>query len=77
MRVFYFLLLVILVAPVVIFAVQNQEDLSLTFLNYSLTYPRSLVIGIAYVLGMLSGSTLVGLLRRSFRRATEFPENRS
>jgi len=34
------------------------------------------VIGAAYVLGMLSGWSVVGMLRRSFNRASELLEER-
>jgi hypothetical protein len=43
----------------------------LTFLNWELTHSLALVIGAAYLLGMLSGWTVVGMLRRSFSRASE------
>ena len=65
-----------IVGAVVAFAVQNQQDVTLTFFNYSRTVNVPLLIGAAYVLGMVSGWSVVGLLRRSFARVVEFPETR-
>ena len=76
MRILCLLILVVIVGAVVAFAVQNQEDVTLTFFNYSRSVNVSLLIGAAYVLGMVSGWSVVGLLRRSFARVVEFPETR-
>jgi putative membrane protein len=76
MRVFYFLILVLILGAVVLFAVQNQQDVTLTFLNVGLTASVALVIGAVYLLGMLSGGTLLGLVRRSLHRATESRDQR-
>jgi uncharacterized integral membrane protein len=71
MRFIYFLILLILVAAVGIFAYQNHEGIQLDFLTYKLpTIPVSLLIGGAYVLGMLSGWSVVGFLRRSIHEIT-------
>jgi uncharacterized integral membrane protein len=77
MRLFYFLVLVIVLVPVVIFALQNDDNISLRFFDRSLTQPVYLVIVAVYVLGMLSGSSLVGLIRRSFHRMTERRQSRA
>jgi len=70
MRFFYFLVLMVILAPILVFAFQNQGETELHFLKQSVVYPLSLVIGAVYLLGMLSGSTLVGFLKRSFGRVT-------
>jgi uncharacterized integral membrane protein len=70
-RYVYILLLVLLVGIVVVFAVQNLHEVSLSFLNTGVTASVALVVGVAYVLGMLTGWTILGLVRRSLIRATE------
>jgi uncharacterized integral membrane protein len=69
MRALYFLILVLIVAA--IFAYQNDDSVTLRYFNRSMTLPISLLIAAVYVLGMLSGWTVVGFLRRSWRRALE------
>ena len=68
MRTFCLFMLVSIVAAVGIFAVQNQETITLHFLNASVSCTLSLLIAIAYLLGMLSGWTVVALVQRSLRR---------
>jgi uncharacterized integral membrane protein len=71
MRVLYFLFLVAFVGAVVAFAVQNQQEATLKFFNWNITLSVAIVTGGAFVLGMLSGWSVVGMLRRSLRRVTE------
>jgi uncharacterized integral membrane protein len=71
MRALYFLILVLIVAAVAIFAYQNDDSVTLRYFNRSMTLPISLLIAAVYVLGMLSGWTVVGFLGRSWRRALE------
>jgi uncharacterized membrane protein YciS (DUF1049 family) len=70
MRTFYLLLLVVFIAAVVIFALQNNEDITLRYINESQTLPLAAVIGGVYLLGMLSGWTIVGFVRRSIHGMT-------
>jgi putative membrane protein len=76
MRLFYFLVLLAIVAILAIFAFQNDETVSLRFFNRSIASPMSLLIGCVYLLGMLSGWTVVGFLKRSLQRVTDRPESR-
>jgi uncharacterized integral membrane protein len=76
MRFLSFLFLLAFVGVVVAFAVQNQQPVSLDFFNWQVTGSVALVIGAAYVLGMLSGWSIVGMLRRSLHRFSEAPEDR-
>ena len=73
MRFFFFLILVVLAGAVGVFALQNQEAVTLQFFNWSASYPLAFLIGIVYLLGMLSGWSVVGLVRRSLRRVSEDP----
>jgi len=71
MRLFYFILLLIFIGALVAFAVQNRESVAIKFLNWGDSYPLPLLLGLAYVLGMFSGWSVVGMVRRSLRRVTE------
>jgi len=71
MRFFYFIILLTLLGAIGIFAWQNQETITLLYLDRSVACPLALLIGIVYGLGMLSGWTVVGFLRRSLRRVSE------
>jgi uncharacterized integral membrane protein len=68
MRVVYCLLLVIVVAAIAIFAVQNNESITLQYLDRNISTTLPLLIAAVYLLGMVSGWTVVGFLTRSLRR---------
>ena len=71
MRFVYLLILLVILAAVVLFAVQNNEEVTLRYFDRSLSSRLPVLIAVVYVLGMLTGWTVVGFLRRSFRRMTE------
>jgi putative membrane protein len=71
MRVVYAFVLVVIVAAVVIFAWQNHEDVTLRFLEWKVSYPMALFIAVVYVLGMVSGWSVFGFLKRSIQRVAE------
>jgi lipopolysaccharide assembly protein A len=73
MRWVYFIVFLILVGALGVFAFQNQAPVTIHYLDRNLTAPLALVILAAYVLGMLSGWTVVGIFRRTIQRATERP----
>ena len=75
MRLVYLLILLLVLAAVVVFAVQNNQEVTLRYLDQSLSTTLPAVIAVVYVLGMFTGWTVVGFLRRSFRRVTERREN--
>jgi putative membrane protein len=56
-----------------VFAVGNTEPLTVHFLKYSTTAPVALLAVGIYLLGMLTGWTVVSFLRRSIRQATRHP----
>ena len=74
MRFLCFLFLAAVVAVVVIFALQNQHVIHVGFFDYGLDASVAAVVGAAYVLGMLSGWSVIGMLKRSFHRMTEQPQ---
>jgi uncharacterized integral membrane protein len=73
MRTFYLLLLLLFLAVIGIFAWQNQGVVGVRFLDRAFEHSLAVVVGAAYLLGMLTGGTVVGLLRRSMRRVTAEP----
>jgi uncharacterized integral membrane protein len=54
-----------------LFAVQNTSTVTVRFWNWETTGPLALVIVVVYLLGMVSGWTIVGFVRRSLRRVEE------
>ena len=67
MRFIQGVILLAFLATVGIFAVQNSEPLNVHFLKWNLTSSLALVLVAVYLLGMLSGWTVVAFLRRSVR----------
>jgi uncharacterized integral membrane protein len=63
------------VSAIGVFAVQNRDLITVSFLSWSLTQPVALLSIAVYVLGMLSGWTVVAFMRRSLRGATATPRN--
>ncbi|MCW5733081.1 MAG: hypothetical protein KIS73_03095 [Enhydrobacter sp.] len=51
----------------VIFAIQNLEAVSMSFLGFSVRAPLAVMAVVVYVLGAISGGSLYELLRKSFR----------
>ena len=54
--------------------VQNDGPMSVKFLKWDYTSTTALVLAAVYVLGMLSGWTVVAFVRRSLRRVGESRE---
>jgi uncharacterized integral membrane protein len=71
MRFLCFLFLIAFAGAVGIFAWQNQQEITLQFFEWTTTASVAAAVGVAYGLGMLSGWSVVGIVRRSFRRVTE------
>jgi uncharacterized integral membrane protein len=82
MRLLQAILLLIFLSVLAIFCFENKAMLSLRFLRWNLpSLPTSLVLVGTYLLGMISGWTVVGFVRRSLRNvetlATERREARA
>jgi uncharacterized integral membrane protein len=75
-RLFYFVVLLVLVGAVAVFAYQNAGPVDVRFVAWGGSAPVAAVAGAAYLLGMLSGWTVLGLFRRSWRHATEGRQER-
>jgi uncharacterized integral membrane protein len=76
MRWVYLVLLVVIVAVVVIFVAQNGENQTVAFFNQKLTAPLSIFFVAVYFLGMWSGGTVVGFVKRAYHHAIERQEQK-
>lgn len=70
MRFLSFLVLVVVLGAVGLFALQNQQEITLRFWDRDLTFTVAIFAAAVYLLGMISGWSIVGLLRRSLWRVT-------
>ena len=57
------------VAAILIFAAQNFDTVTMTFLGFSARAPLALLAVVIYLLGMVTGGSLWSLLRRSLQGA--------
>jgi uncharacterized integral membrane protein len=71
MRWVHLLLLLAIVTATVVFVVRNHEEQTVKFFNRSITAPLSLIFVALYFLGMWSGGTVVGFVKRAYHHATE------
>jgi lipopolysaccharide assembly protein A len=69
MRIFYLILLVLLISITVLFALQNMQTITVSFFNWSVTLPIAVVVIGAYVLGMVSGGSVLAFMRWTVHRA--------
>jgi uncharacterized membrane protein YciS (DUF1049 family) len=73
MRMIYFLFLLAFAGAAALLAYENQQDVSMTIFNTGITTSISILVGLTYLAGMLSGWTLLGILRCSVNRVLERP----
>lgn len=69
MRYVYIALIVVLTASVLLFKLQNLEQVTVSFLSASFTLPVSVLLVLIYVLGMLTGGFVLALVRTWIRGA--------
>ena len=72
MRYFYLALLLVILAALIVFVVQNDERVTLRFLEWTVTLRLAVLVAASYALGMISGWSVFGFLRRSIRRVTDY-----
>jgi putative membrane protein len=65
MRWVYLIVIIVFVAAIVVFAIQNRELVTMSFLGFSVRAPLAVMAVIVYVLGAITGGSLLALLRRS------------
>jgi lipopolysaccharide assembly protein A len=69
MRWLHIAVVALFVVATCVFAIQNFEIVTLSFLGFSARVPLALLVAIIYVLGMATGGSLFALLRRSIARS--------
>jgi uncharacterized integral membrane protein len=67
MRWIHLFIIVLFAAATIIFALQNLESVTVSFLGINARAPLALVVAIVYLLGAATGGSLLALLRRSFK----------
>lgn len=68
-------MLLVFLAAVGLFAVQNLQTITVKFLSWSLSAPVALLAVAVYLLGMLTGWTVIAFLRRTIHRVSEVPHH--
>jgi lipopolysaccharide assembly protein A len=66
MRWIYLAVIILFVAATIIFALQNFEVVTMSFLGLNARVPLALLVAVAYLLGAATGGSLFALLRRSY-----------
>jgi uncharacterized membrane protein YciS (DUF1049 family) len=69
----YGIILLILLTAIGVFVFQNRGNVTLNYLDRTLTTSLAMLIGATYVLGMITGWTVLGFLRRSIHRVSQAP----
>ena len=67
MRWIYLGIIILFAVAIVIFALQNFEIVTMSFLGFNARVPIALAVAIAYLLGAATGGSLFALLRRSYQ----------
>jgi lipopolysaccharide assembly protein A len=67
MRWMYLAIIIVFVAAIVIFAVQNLEIITTSFLGLKVRAPLALQIAVVYLIGAATGGSVFALLRRSYQ----------
>ena len=66
MRWVYLAVIILFAAATIIFAAQNFEIVTMSFLGSNTRVPLAVLVAVAYLLGAATGGSLFALLRRSY-----------
>jgi uncharacterized integral membrane protein len=66
MRWIYLAIIILFAIATLVFAVQNLEIVTMTFLGFNVRAPLGLLTIVVYLLGAATGGSLLALLRRSY-----------
>jgi putative membrane protein len=69
MRWVHLTIIVLFAAITIVFAAQNLQIVTVSFLRMSIQTPLAFLIAVIYLLGAVTGSSLFALLRRSLEGA--------
>ena len=67
MRWIYLAVIILIAAAAIIFALQNFEIVTMSFLGFNARVPQALLVAVVYLLGAATGGSLFALLRRSYQ----------
>jgi uncharacterized integral membrane protein len=65
----HLVIVILFVAAIVIFAIQNLQVVTMAFLGFGMRAPVALLVIGVYVLGAITGGSLFALIRRSMQGA--------
>jgi uncharacterized integral membrane protein len=71
MRLLHYLFLVLLAAAVALFAHFNQEPVAVHYWDYSVTSTVAALVGVVYLLGVVSGGTLLRMVGQAARSVVD------
>jgi len=63
-------LLLIFLGLIGLFAIQNMQSVTVDFMTWSINAPFAILAVIIYLLGMLTGWTVIAFVRRSLQRVS-------
>jgi uncharacterized integral membrane protein len=66
MRWIYLAVIILVAAATIIYALQNLDIVTMSFIGFNARLPLALLVGVAYLLGAATGGSLFALLRRSY-----------
>jgi uncharacterized integral membrane protein len=69
MRWIYLTIVILFVAAMIAFVIQNREIVTMAFLGFSIRAPLALVAAGIYVLGAITGGSLLAAARRTMAGA--------
>jgi lipopolysaccharide assembly protein A len=69
MRWVYLTIIVLFGVAILIFALQNLEAVTVSFLGFSVSARVAILVFVVYALGALTGGSLFALLRHSYSRS--------
>jgi len=69
MRWVYLAIVVVFVAAIVTFVVQNRELVTMSFLGFGVRAPLAILAVIVYILGAITGGSVYALLRKSVSKS--------
>jgi uncharacterized integral membrane protein len=67
MRWVHIVVVVLFAAVIIVFVVQNRAWVTMSFLGFSVHAPLAVLATIVYLLGAVTGGSLLALLRKSVR----------
>jgi putative membrane protein len=73
MRWIHMTIIVVFAAAITIFAVQNLQIVTMSFLGFSARVPISVLTACVYLLGAVTGGSLLALIRQSIEGAKRRP----